>query len=187
MAIVFSSSRRPMSPRMQFFFGRFFPWPFILLGGAMAFIGVRDFIRARESVDWPTVSGQVVHSQVTWSVSDGTNSRSTTYRADVLYDYKLSGRIYSSNRVAFGNFSSNDPSDAQIIVDRYPARTLVEVHYDPQSPELAVLEAGVHGGTYLALLLGAGFFALGCGLLFWLPQRMRQAAATAAPAGEETS
>jgi hypothetical protein len=175
-------SSRPMSPGLKFFFSRIFPLPFILVGAVVFFIGVRNFNRARESVLWPTVEGRVAHSEMTISwphANDSHQSNTPTYGAEVLYKYQLSGTTYSSNRVGFGDYESGDPSHAQSILNRYPRGISVQVHYNPQSPELSVLETGVHGATYFLPIGGLLFFVAGCIMLWGLPKLFRQMPAQA--------
>jgi hypothetical protein len=163
------SSSRPMSPRMRFYFSRIFPWGFILMGAIVFIFGVRNFTRARESASWPTVEGRVAHSEMTL----GSGDESSVYHASVLYNYKLSGVSYSSDRIGFGDFDSSDSSHAQAIVNRYPVGTSVQVHYNPQTPNLSVLETGVNGATYFLAPGGALFLISGCLMLWGLPKLLR--------------
>ena len=168
-------SSRPMSPGMQFFFSRIFPLPFIFVGAVVFLIGARDFNRARESVTWPAVKGLIARSEMTSHLSSGAHgSSSTVYHAEILYNYRLSGVPYSSNRVSFGDYDSGFPSHAQAIVNRYPKGISVQVYYNPQSPELSVLETGVNGATYFLPLGGFLFFVTGCLMLWGLPKLLGQ-------------
>ena len=151
---------------MKFLFSRIFPWPFILAGAGILFFGIRNFNRARESITWPTIEGHVIRSEMTW----GSSHDSTTYKAEVLYNYQLSSVTYSSNRVGFGDYGSSDSSHARTILNRYPTGISVQVHYNPKSPELSVLETGVHGATYFLPLGGLLFFVVGCLTLWGLPK-----------------
>lgn len=95
------------------------------------------------------------------------------YHAEVVYRYKVSGRAYSSDLVEFGEFDTEDPSDAQEIANRYPEGISVQVHYDPQSPDISVLETNVGGGSYIRLFLGLVFFGTGCLMAWGLPKLCR--------------
>lgn len=161
-----------------------FAWPAILAGAAVLFFGGRNFIRARESVTWPAVEGRVARSEMTLSTS-GQHGQ-PNYHAEVLYNYQLSGATYSSNRIGFGDFDSSDPSHAQSILNRYPKGISVQVRYNPQSPELSVLETGVNGGTYILLLGGLLFFAMGCLTLWGLP-RLLPLLSAAAPSDDSSN
>ena len=50
---------------------------------------------------------------------------------------------------------------------RYPEGTDVEVHYDPDQPETAVLEVGIKGSNWMVLLFGLALSGSGVvGALF---------------------
>jgi hypothetical protein len=154
---------------MKFFFGRVFPWPFVLAGAVVLFVGVRDVIRARESVTWPTVGGHVVGS---WMAE----LKNKSYLTGILYDYRLSGVTYTSDRILFEDYGLGDAGfpHAQAIMNRYPRGISVQVHYNPQSPGVSVLETGIKGQIYEVLLVGLLLFGSGCGLLWRRPKRCRQ-------------
>ena len=48
-------------------------------------------------------------------------------------------------------------------LDAYPAGTVVQVHYDPGNPRLAVLEPGVKAVAYAPLAIGGFLFVIGLG------------------------
>jgi hypothetical protein len=157
-----------MNPGLKFFFGRVLPWPFVLAGAAMLALGIRDFGRARDSVTWPTVEGHIVGS---WMAAFHNKS----YLAGVLYDYRLSGVTYTSDRIWFEDYGLGDADflHAQAIINRYRRGISVRVHYKPQSPELSVLETGANGGIYDFLLIGLLLFCFGCLMLWRGPKRYR--------------
>jgi Protein of unknown function (DUF3592) len=158
-----------MKPGMKFLFGRVLPWPLVLAGAALLSLGIRDFNRGRESVAWPTVEGHVVGS---WMAE----VRHKSYLTGVLYDYRLSGVTCSSDRILFEDYGLGDSgfSHAKATMDRYPREISVQVHYHPQSPELSVLETGVHGQIYEVLVMGLLLFCFGCSLLWRRSKRCRQ-------------
>ena len=158
-----------MNPGVKFLFGRVLPWPLVLAGAAVLFLGMRDFNRGRESVTWPAVEGHVVGS---WMAE----VRHKSYLTGVLYDYRLSGVTYSSDRILFEDYGLGDSgfSHAQDTMNRYPRETSVQVHYNPRSPELSVLETGVHGQIHEVLIMGLLLFGFGCSLLWRRPKRCRR-------------
>lgn len=164
---------------MKFFFSRILPLPFIFVGAAVFLLGIENFIRARNSVAWPIIAGHVINSRVTAYSSMLSNHSRTSYRAEVLYTYQLSGVTYSSNHIGFEDPGSTDPSQAEAIASKYTEGAFVNVHYNPQSPELSVLETGVHGWNYCIPLVGFFFFFIGCIMLWGIPKLVRQMPAQA--------
>ena len=154
---------------------RIFSSIFILVGGAILFFGVKSLISAKASESWPTTKGKIVSSSVDSKRSD---NNGTTYHAEVLYEYGVDGRIHSSNEVAFGGYSSSDPSHAREIVSKYPAGAEVAVHYSPTSPTKSVLETGISGQTFFLPGFGAIFFLAGIGMFIFMPGVIQRQRAT---------
>ncbi|WP_081887643.1 DUF3592 domain-containing protein [Verrucomicrobium sp. BvORR034] len=166
-----SRSSAPMGPGMRFFFTIIFPWIFILVGGGIMYAGVTNLRNASASKNWPTVPGKVVISEVDRRRSD---KGSTTYSANVVYDYLVEGTTYSAKRVSFGSGSSSNPAGARTTQNKYKVGTEVNVHYSPKDPSLAVLEPGVTGVTLLLPGIGAVFFLVGCAMAFFLPSAVKK-------------
>jgi len=117
----------------------------MLFGCICLTIGIRDFRRAYDSTSWPTVPGTIQQAEVDRHVDfDG-----PSYRADIAYAYNVAGREHIGNRVAYGDYGFILPGHARKIVARYPAGMQVTVHYQPDAPDLAVLEPGITWSTYL--------------------------------------
>lgn len=133
---------------------RYFLLVFVLVGVVILFLGGRVIVRAHASQRWPTVEGTVVASSVQ---SKSGNKGGTTYHAEVLYEYRVDGELYSSSTVAFGAYGSSNPAPARKTVNRYPRKSKVVVYYAPEDPTLSTLEPGVSAKS---------FFLAGIGLLF---------------------
>jgi hypothetical protein len=170
---------------MGFFFGRLFPWPFVLVGAGLLFFGGRALLRARESVAWPTTEGTVRKSTVEYHSGDKGGG---TYHAEVFYNYSVDGVAVSGNRVAYGDYGSSDPSHAQGIVNRYPNGAKVTVYYMPGHPDESVLEPGLALQAWILPGMGLLFFIVGCAMVVFLPRLMARTAATAQspPVGSAT-
>lgn len=97
---------------------RLFSSVFILVGGVIFYFGVKSLFSAKASRSWPTVQGKIISSSMDSKRSD---KGGTTYHAEVLYEYNVSGQTQSSNDIAFGDYGSSDPSHARSIVNKYPA------------------------------------------------------------------
>lgn len=133
---------------------------FAVIGYFVAFsFGKPILENARASEAWPNVAGVVESSEVVRSRnSDG----KTMYGADVVYAYEVEGREYSSNQISFGGASSSSSSSgAYRVVNHYNAGNAVTVTYDPERPEVAVLEPGVTWSSYMVYGIGWVFFGVG--------------------------
>jgi hypothetical protein len=110
--------------------------------------------RSWQARSWPTVEGQITESEVERERAIGDTDEEVQYKAVVKYSFTVDGRPYTGERVAFGLGTSNRPSGARRIVDRYPAGRAVEIHYSPIDPSDAVLETNVGGFAIITLIVG---------------------------------
>jgi len=88
------------------------------------------------------------------------DNHGTSYSAEVTYHYKVGGSYHIGTKVAFGAMSSS-ASAAREILARYTVGSKVPVHYLPDDPETAVLEPGIHGGTWICFGVGSVFVLAG--------------------------
>ena len=160
---------------MKFFFSRIFPLIFIVAGATTAYFGVRGLIRARASVDWPTAEGKVVESSLETHRSEDSDSdsTSTTYHAEILYEFSVEGTTFNGNRVAYGDYGSSNPSHARRVVNRYPEGEDVTVYYQPGNPEEALLEPGLKAQSWFLPAFGLVFLTVGCLMAVFLPKAIR--------------
>jgi hypothetical protein len=130
----------------------FFFLIFFAVGAGLSYWGWTVLQKAQASTTWPSVSGQVVESDVSyWNDEDG-----NYYRPEVTFAYAVDGREYEAARINFSSDQSYDSTDdAWEVANRYPTGETVSVYYDPAEPETAVLEPGATTGSYLLLAVGA--------------------------------
>jgi Protein of unknown function (DUF3592) len=120
-----------------------------LLVGIM---GVGIFLAARNvwaSKSWPSVTGQVLTSQIQYR--RGSRNRGRTAYPCILYAYQVDGQVLQSTRIYFG--SEVGGIGAQYKCDQYPAGSAVEVFFDPDNPQSAVLERRAPATFWLLLVI----------------------------------
>jgi hypothetical protein len=144
-----------------------FGLPFFAAGIGLTLLwGIPTLKKAKASTSWPTTRGVVLVSDVERRRShDRDHGTSYTYSAQVTYEYTVAGTIYNCDRVSFGEYASSNRNHARQIVNRYPVGKTVEVHYDPNRPESAVLEPGTSFSSYVALGMGIVFSLVGATML----------------------
>ena len=139
------------------------------------FLGLDEMKLIWECSDWPSVSGTIISSDIRetteWARKGiKTGSDRTLYLPNILYNYDVQGNRYRSYRVFFeggGDFIDYiDPGNAREIVSRYPPGKTVSVHYNPDNPQLAVLETGAKFSHLLLPATGILFLLLGLWALF---------------------
>lgn len=139
-------------------FRKFLPYIFVAVGFVITVFGFRSVIRARESESWPSVPGVITSSSVEYRSSSGNSS---TYEADIAYEYEVEGISYYGNRVAYGDYSSSARSHAQSIVSKYPEGTDVDVYYMPDEHDECLLEPGMKLQSWFMLVFGIVFMGVG--------------------------
>ncbi|MDH7578386.1 MAG: DUF3592 domain-containing protein [Bacillota bacterium] len=141
----------------------------ILLAGMMLIIlGARTLRQALASRSWPACQGRIISSEVKMYHPGPTlREEGPSYSAEILYEYRVEGKRYTSRRVFFGEYSSGSPGPARRVVDRYPPGKQVPVYYDPARPEVAVLEPGASWGAFAVLGVGILFSLVGFFAVLW--------------------
>lgn len=130
--------------------------------------------REREaSAKWPTTQGAIVLAQVVSEESreedsDGDTRYVTRYRPEVSFAYRVEGQDYSTNTWKTGMTALySDTAEAERVTAKYPKGRAVTVHYNPDEPNIAVLEPQNRDGAAVPLVFGAAFGIVG-GLMMWL-------------------
>lgn len=124
---------------------------FMILGAGVLSWGYHMYHKTEEAKAWPTTTGRVITSEVK---SQGSTRM---YKPAVQYGYTVGGKNYLSSHVSFAEYSSSHPSRAQSIISKYPVGATILVHYQPQNPDLAVLDPGDMGGIYIPFVIGSFF------------------------------
>ncbi len=138
---------------------------FILIGLVTVGIGIRICAKSLRSEHWPVTEGIVQTAEM--KEHSGADSGST-YSAEVTYRYQVAGTTYTGDKISIGAMSAS-AGYAQGILRRYAVGQKVSVHYSPGDPAEAVLETGIHGGTWICLGVGTAFTLFG--ILFLQVQR----------------
>jgi hypothetical protein len=132
---------------------------FFLFGVAMLGIAGWLVVQSLRTYGWRVVDG-VIRTREIKAHSSGESG--TTYSPTISYEYEAAGTGYSGETIAFGMMSSSSSYDD---ANKYPIDKKVLVHYNPADPSEAVLEPGIHGGTWSYLGLGTAFVLVTGGVL----------------------
>lgn len=145
----------------------------VLIWGAVLFLavvglipllmGLRSIWRGLASARWPSATGVVLKAGVSETRAGDTRSRETytMYSAKLTFGYQVNGRDYTTETVQFGKaLGSGDPSDAAVLMLRYPPGAAVEVRRHPANPAIATVKPGVNVEVVLYLIAGLVFLVL---------------------------
>jgi hypothetical protein len=137
----------------------------MVIGLGSALYSFKQISLAKGSLNWPAVPATVVSSEVKATERVGEKKRVyTTYSANIAFRFTLNGKEFNSNMVMVDQPPKTFATDAQALVQKYPAGSSAMAHYNPQNPTEAVLETGVARSTYVAFVFGLVVAALGIGL-----------------------
>jgi len=115
--------------------------------------------KLKESLDWPTVGGTIVQSDVQKTMNrDHDGGYESSYTARVIYRYMVDGKSYDGDRIAFGQLSYSRRDRAAAELAPYPLNAQVAVYFNPHKPTDSVLVRSAKGS---ALIICIGAAALG--------------------------
>ncbi len=132
-----------------------------VLGVGFSIWGYGVMGKARASLNWPVIQGTVVKSEVKTTSTSGESGYQ--YFANIRYRYKDKKKDYTSDKIIVGSYSSNSSKRAEKLTRQYKKGSNVNVYYNPERPDNAVL---IPGGTILIYVpFGFGIIATISGIL----------------------
>jgi hypothetical protein len=133
----------------------------IVAGAAFSGIALHKGWRCWNAGSWPTVPGEIIHSEIEDQITrDTTDDTTVRYRPWVRYLYTVKGKQYYGRYVSLGFEWHWFEFTAKHVAGRYPVGKRVRVHYRPANPEECTIETGV---TLAALIV----LAAGIALIVW--------------------
>ena len=120
------------------------------VGGLMAYQYLTKPIaeEAKAAKEWPTTQGTITLAKLNKTRNDDGNDM---YSASVQYDYTVEGKIYNGSGIRTLDGSTSSSSSVKKTLKKYALGKAVTVHYDPEFPNIAVLEPGT--GFLMGILL----------------------------------
>lgn len=163
-----------MMPSGLPYFMLFMPLSLFAAAGACFWGYVVQRRKARESLTWPSVKGEIIAAEVDKErIREEDEERKTSrivtrYRVDVRFKYRIGDYEYISDTLMADGLPEikDNVSDAQEIASHYQVGRTVDVFYDPKKPDAGVLEKGDSGVT--TALMAIGLFVGAIGLVFLL-------------------
>lgn len=140
----------------------------LLASGGFAFtLSVNQVWLGLSSEKWPATKGIISRSMIELRTGQtGLQMRDAQVsNADIRYTYKTGDQIHVGDKITVLDYLSKDLVFEKRLISRYPAGSFVKVYYDPDNPELSVLEPGANWFSFLALVLGAVIVITGVFLL----------------------
>ena len=139
----------------------------LLLGVALCVFGLWFTAEANQARSWPKTSGKII--SVTIRSSRGRSNTARRYHAEVTYRYKVDERSFTSKRYRLGDGPNTGDftqrEEALAHSKQWAQGASVDVYYNPQEPDSAVLVREASWGVYVPGILGVFFFV--CGGFLW--------------------
>ncbi|MBE2272312.1 MAG: DUF3592 domain-containing protein [Anaerolinea sp.] len=134
--------------------------PVVAVALVLLIIVVRAGRKVRASQNWRIAKGRVLASYIERRYSrTGEGGTSAAYYPVVAYEYEVGRQHFQGSRIRFGNqIGYGWTGPAQKDVDRFPVGAPVDVYYDPEAPEDAVLERSARGSNRMLLIVVAVIF-----------------------------
>lgn len=116
-----------------------------LLCATITYTRSQDFLTGKNSLNWPSISGQVVLSKVV------IGCKRRGFEPAVSYAYNVNGHSYRGYRINLWPDGCTSQESAQTVVDQYP-KGPTNVRYDPRDPSNSSLEVGLPRGALLRVI-----------------------------------
>ena len=144
---------------------------FIVIGVVLILFGVYFTILSNEASSWPSVKGSIANTRIQTHISTLNNltTRSTfnkTYYPEITYSWIVDGKSFKGTRYGLGYTHPKYPekTKAKKAAKNFLPGTSIKVFYNPNSPKDAVINRSEKIVSYIPLLMGLFFLAVG--LLF---------------------
>lgn len=135
-----------------------FDWLSLVAGLAAAAGAIYAYVKSADTLTWTRVTAQIIES----SVHADMKGDAASYEAVVKYRYHLDGNEYTGNRIRIIGITYPFKSNAEKLLEQYPAGREVAAYINPAKPSESVLVTGAQPiAAVLLFLLGLGFVWFG--------------------------
>ncbi|MDB2685774.1 DUF3592 domain-containing protein [Mariniblastus sp.] len=134
----------------------------VVLGvGIFLVWAVPAMLSANASEDWQTAEGVVCEASVVSVRSSGTHGFVTKYRPEVVYEYQVDEKTYTSSQISIGAPTVyKRTADARAALD-FKEGDLPTVYFNPSNPAESLLKTGASTATYFPCFFAFGIIAVG--------------------------
>ncbi len=142
-------------------------WGFVFTGPVFIFCAINDDYRYGPSLHWPKVSGAVMQCEEVYH----RRYRNSFYSVEVTYTYIVNEQHHVGRRIALWSPDLHGKQTGE-FVSAHPVHSTVDVYYNPQQPDIAVLIPGPDElGKRIFIWCGSIISILGLWIIFRLRTR----------------
>ena len=118
----------------------------IVMGGVFGAVAADNYRDGEATKAWPSTTGHILTADVEEDSrrerrDNGSYRTRYTYTPRITYAYTIQGIEYTGHRIRADD-SGGDRDKAFDTINEYPVGSLVDVFYDPENPDSAVLKQG---------------------------------------------
>ncbi len=99
-----------------------------------------NVMRSLFASKWPKANGEITYSEIL----EDHDEEGRWFTPKIEYRYKVRGKEYHSQRIAFGSFISVFKFSAKFVQNKYRVRQNITVAYNAMTPSESVLYTGIH-------------------------------------------
>jgi len=140
----------------------------MLVGGLGIFLMIMSLLslqQGKEARRWKTVPGRIIRSSLEekradTSYGDGMRRTEVGYQPLVEYQYRVGDETLTGQRLSLVEKQFTQKA-GQKALEKYPIGATVQVHYDPEDPQEAVIETGTVVSSLIFMLGGIALVAAG--------------------------
>lgn len=140
----------------------------LLVGGLGIFLMIMSLLslqQGKEARSWKVVAGRIVRSsleekRVDTNYGDGMRRAEVGYLPRVEYQYRVGDETLTGQRISLVEKQYTQKS-GQKALEKYPIGATVQVHFNPENPQEAVIETGTVLSSLIFMLGGIALVAVG--------------------------
>jgi hypothetical protein len=140
----------------------------LLVGGLGIFLMIMSLLslqQGKEARRWKVAAGRVIRSsleekQVDTRYGDGMRRTEVGYQLQVEYKYRVGDETLTGQRISLVEKQYTQKS-GQKALEKYPIGATVQVHFDPENPQEAVIETGTVVSSLIFMLGGIALVVVG--------------------------
>lgn len=126
----------------------------LLFSGALTtYLGILEAKRGIEITKWPCTSGIILNSSLVEKIGSG-KGISKIYEPSIIATYTVNSISYKTNLINYYSAKSNNEKGITEILKKYPVNKTVNVYYDRNQPQMAVLENDYSYWSLSLLVIG---------------------------------
>jgi hypothetical protein len=124
---------------------------FIVAGILLFILFLYLYKKSKDSKQWNKTKGVILQADLDELVMDADSP--VTYKVKLEYSYIVEEETYYSKRIFYGDFLRHSSlGDIEKNIDKYRKEKIVDVYYNPQSPNEVVLQQGIHSNVTVILI-----------------------------------